>query len=500
MDLQQAKERLDALELKNFAYNFAMSTIMTDTETVAPKESHEPRGIAMGILSGEQFQLQTSDETLEVVNTLFDNKDSLDEEYARRAEILKEDLDKIKKIPMEEYTAYTELMNASSYTWVKAKNNNDFASFAPFIEKIIETQKRFNALTDPDKDPYDVQLDAHEEGTDRTYYDAFFNELKETLVPLIAKIRQCEQPDNRWLKQTYPLSVQRDLSDFVMDAFYLDKNHCSIGETEHPFTGGTSSRDVRITTHYYEKDPVASLYSVIHEGGHANYELHVNPAFDTNCLGGGASMAMHESQSRFWENYVGRSRAFVEWFFPYFQHFFPDQTKGHTAEEFYRCVNMAMPSLVRTEADELTYSMHVLIRYELEKQLFNGSLKVKDLPEAWNAAYQEYLGVQVPNDSVGVLQDVHWSQGMFGYFPTYSLGTAYSAQILETLKKELPFDELVAKNELKTILQWLSDRIYRFGRLHKPGTFVPDITGAPFTAKYYTDYLTKKFSELYHLS
>ena len=210
-------------------------------------------------------------------------------------------------------------------------------------------------------------------------------------------------------------------------------------------------------------------------------------------------MAMHESQSRFWENFVGRSKSFVQMFWPKFQELFPEETKGHTAEELYRCVNLAKPSLVRTEADELTYSLHILIRYEIEKKLFSGELAVEDIPAAWNEKYQEYLGITVPNDSEGCLQDVHWSQGSFGYFPTYSLGTAYSAQILETMRKELDFDGLVAANDLQPILDWLTERIYRFGSLKKPATYVPEITGEPFTAKYYTDYLTKKYTELYDL-
>ena len=499
MDILTAKQTLDEHEKKMFAYRHALATIMNDASTAAPPESYEGRGVAVGVLAGESFKLETDPVLAEAVEVLYNNQEEAGEEYFRRAEILRETIRKTSSIPMDEYVAYQSLMNDANVAWLKAKRNNDFASFAPYIEKIIETQKRFASLTDPGKDPYDVALDEHEKGTDRGYYDRFFAELKETLVPLIEKINGKEQPDNSWLKVPYDINTQRKLSSLLMDAFYLDKRYCTIAETEHPYTSGTGCHDVRITTHYYESDPVASMYSVIHEGGHANYELHVDPRYDYNCLSGGASMAMHESQSRFWENYVGRSRAFINWFFPRFRNLFPEQTAGHTAEEFYRCVNLAQPSLVRTEADELTYSMHILIRYEIEKDLFAGTLSVSDIPKAWNAKYKEYLGIDVPNDSVGCLQDVHWSQGSFGYFPTYSLGTAYSAQILDTLKDELDFEDLVGKDDLLPIMDWLSERIYRYGCLRKPGTYVPDITGKPFTAKYYTDYLVQKFSELYEL-
>ncbi|MBR0451533.1 MAG: carboxypeptidase M32 [Oscillospiraceae bacterium] len=499
MDINTAKHTLDEIERKQFAYKYVLATVMNDASTVAPPESYTARGTAFGILSGETFKLQTSPELKEAVYYLYENKDEAGPEYFRRAELLRENIRKMENIPIEEYMAYSELLNTAHVAWLNAKKNNDFASFAPFIRKIVDTQIRFASITDPDKDPYDVALDAHEEGTDREYYDRFFDEVKATLIPLIAKINEKEQPDNSWLKVSYPVEVQKKLSDIVMDTFHLDRNHCVLGETEHPYTNGACSQDVRITTHYYENDPVASVFSVIHEGGHANYELHVNPEYDYNVLSGGASMAMHESQSRFWENYVGRSENFIQAFWPRFRETFPEQTKRHTAEELYRCVNLAHPSLVRTEADELTYSLHIIIRYEIEKKLFSGELAIEDIPAAWNEKYKEYLGITVPNDTLGCLQDVHWSQGSFGYFPTYSLGTAYSAQILDTMRKELDFDQLVRNNDLEPILNWLTEHIYRFGCLKKPGTYVPDITGKPFTAKYYTDYLTEKFSKLYDL-
>ena len=499
MDINSAKQILDEIERKQFAYKYVLSVVMNDASTVAPEGSYTARGAAVGTLAGETFKLETSPELKEAVNFIYENKEDAGQEYFRRAELLRENIRKMEKLPVDEYMAYQELMNNAHVAWLNAKKNNDFASFAPCIRKIVDTQIRFASLTDPDKDPYDVALDNHEEGTNREYYDSFFEEVKETLIPLIAKIKEKEQPDNSWLKVKYPLDLQKKLSDIIMDTFHLDRSHCVIGETEHPYTSGASSQDVRITTHYYENDPVASIYSVIHEGGHANYELHVNPKYDYNILSGGASMAMHESQSRFWENYVGRSESFIQSFWPKFHELFPEQTQGHTAEELYRCVNLAHPSLIRTEADELTYSLHIIIRYEIEKKLFSGELAVEDIPAAWNEKYQEYLGVTVPNDSVGCLQDVHWSQGSFGYFPTYSLGTAYSAQILDSMRKELDFDQLLRNNDLEPILNWLSERIYQFGSLKKPGTYVPDITGKPFTAKYYTDYLKEKYTKLYDL-
>ena len=499
MDITKAKEVLDSFERERYAYFYAMSTIELDATTVAPPETQEGRSIALGILSKRMHELTSSDELWEAVNALCDNEKEAGEIYFRRAELLRRSLADSRVVPTDEYVAYSQLLSQASYVWHKAKLASDWASFEPIVEKLVETQKHFAELAHPGEDPFDVALDKYEEGTSKEYYDAFFSELKETLIPLIAKVRAAEQPDDSWLHVPYPIEQQKKLSQILMDAFCLDRNHCAIGETEHPFTGGTSSKDVRITTHYYEYMPLASVYSVIHEGGHANYELHVDPAYDYTVLAGGCSMAVHESQSRFWENYVGRSREFTDWLWPRFRELFPEQTAGKTADDFYRCVNKAQPSLIRTEADELTYSMHVIIRYEIEKMLFAGEITVKQLPETWNRLYKEYLGIDVPNDRQGVLQDSHWSGGSFGYFPTYSLGTAYSAQILQTMKKDLDFSALVAADDMKPILDWLTERIYRHGHFIKPGDVVPSICGEPFSAKYYAEYLTDKFSKLYNL-
>ena len=497
MDIITAKQRLDELEMQMYAYMHALSIVSLDAETAAPAESHEGRGVALGILSGELYKLSTSKELSEIVEYIYTHKEEADAELYRRAELLREDIRKTSLIPMDEYTAYQELLNTAAYTWGKAKRANDYESYKPYLEKIVESVKRFAGYTDADKHPYDAQLHAFEEGTDRAYYDAFFGEVKQTLVPLIAKIRELPQPDDSWLHVSYPIEQQRKLSKVLMDVMGIDPNHCTLAEIEHPCTGGPNCYDVRMTTHYYENDPMSSVYSVIHEGGHATYELNGNPAYNYNTLHGGASTALHESQSRFYENYIGRSREFINWLWPRFCELFPEQTAGHTAEEMYRCVNKAVPGLIRIEADELTYSMHILIRYELEKRMMEGTVTADELPDEWNRLYKEYLGVDVPDNARGILQDVHWSEAYIGYFPTYSLGTAYSAQILETMKTELDFAALVEAGNLAPIVGWLREKLYRHCRMIKPGDVLPTLTGKPFDAKYYTEYLTKKYSDLY---
>jgi carboxypeptidase Taq len=256
---------------------------------------------------------------------------------------------------------------------------------------------------------------------------------------------------------------------------------------------------VRITTHYYEDAPTFSIYSTIHEGGHAIYELGCDDIYNYTFLSGGVSMGIHESQSRFFENIIGRSLPFVRHIFPRMQSLFPEQLGDVTAEQFYRAVNKAQPSLIRTEADELSYCLHVMVRYEMEKQLIAGTLAVTDVPKEWNRLYREYLGVEVPDDKNGCLQDSHWSGGSFGYFPSYALGSAYGAQMLHTMENDLGnIDEEISKNGVSNIKAWLGNRIHQHASLYKPGELLENVCGK-FDAQYYIDYLTKKFTELYQL-
>ena len=278
----------------------------------------------------------------------------------------------------------------------------------------------------------------------------------------------------------------------------LDRSHCTIGETEHPYTLEFNNKDVRITTHYHEDNMDFSMYSVIHEGGHAKYELGIADELQYTCLAGGVSMGVHESQSRFYENLIGRSLPFIQAVFPKMKEFFPEQLAGVTAEQFYRAVNKAQPSLIRTEADELTYCLHVMVRYEIEKQLIGGTLAVKDVPETWNRLYKEYLGVDVPDDSQGCLQDSHWSGGSFGYFPSYALGSAYGAQMLRNMEQDMDVWGPVSKGDLSGVSAWLGEKVHRHGGLMEPADVVKNACG-PFDPTVFADYLEKKYSQLYAL-
>ena len=495
--LQETVARYRAYLEKLRAYRHAMGLMSYDMNTVMPKGAGPVVGDTFGVLSEVVYDLVTSPETEAMQREILAHRDEVDPNLVRTAELALEERDRIACIPKDEYVQYTIDQTTADQVWHEAKLKSDFQMFLPHLEKLIAANKRFAKYYKPDTPVYDTMLDSYEKGLNTETLDRFFATVRERLVPVIAKIK--EQPDVSFLHRHYPISDQRVFSDYLMEVLGLDRKFCIIGETEHPFTTGFTKYDVRITTHYHEDAVEASMYSVIHEGGHATYERGIADEIARLPIGEGVSMSVHECQSRFFENLIGRSEPFIEAIFPKMQEIFPAQLKDVTAHQFYVAVNKAEPSLIRTEADELTYSLHVMVRYELEKRLFDGDLQAKDLPAEWNRLYKEYLGIDVPDDRRGVLQDSHWAGGMFGYFPSYALGSAYGAQLLKRMEQEIDVWTNVRNGNLKPVVAWLTEHIYRFGCLKEPVALMEEVFGAPFDPTYYTDYLTKKFSELYNL-
>ena len=498
MELQEALQKLDILEKKLYAYKTANSSLYLDSVTTAPKDTAEGRGIALGILAGESQKFYTAPETIELLSFLTAHKDELEYIRQREVEELNRQIQQLSRIPADEYMEYAMLTNEASSVWHRAKEENDFELFRPVLEKLVAFNRKFAGYYDSEKKPYDALLDEYERGTDMEYLDHFFHVIRKRLIPLIRQIQNAEQVDDSFLHRYYPIEIQRKFSDYLMEVMGLDRTHCTIGETEHPFTLEFNNKDVRITTNYNEDCVTESMYSVIHEGGHAKYELGVMDELQYTCLSSGVSMGVHESQSRFYENIIGRSRAFVEAIFPKMQEFFPEQLADVTAEQMYRAINKVEPSLIRTEADELTYCLHVLIRYEIEKKLIDGSLEARDIPAVWNRLYKEYLGVEVPDDKRGCLQDSHWSGGAIGYFPSYALGSAYGAQMLRNMEKEIDVWGPVAKGDLSQVSAWLREKVHQYGSLKPPKDVVKNACGE-FDPTVYTDYLTKKYTEIYRL-
>ena len=497
--LDQAKQALLTLQNIMAAYNHAMGVLYLDADTAAPADSWEGRGKTYAVLSQVTYDLSTNPQNGELYEYLLSHKEELDPQTLRQVEILKKDYDETQRIPAEEYVAYSVLLNEANNVWHKAKAENDFASFAPVLEKIVDYNRKFAGYYNPNLAPYDALLNKYEEGMNTQTLDAFFAQLRETIVPLIAKVQKAQPIDDSFLFRQYPAEIQRKFSDYLMEVMGLDRSHCGIAETEHPFTTNFNNKDVRITTHYHEDNLVSSMYSVIHEGGHALYELGADDCYNYTVLSGGVAMGIHESQSRFYENIIGRSEPFIRAIFPKVKEFFPEQLRDVDETMFYRAVNKAQPSLIRTEADELTYALHVMVRYEIEKQLIGGTLAVADVPQEWNRLYKEYLGVDVPNDREGCLQDSHWSGGSIGYFPSYALGSAYGAQMLHVMQQELgDIWQKVGEGDLSQVTGWLKAHIHRYASFKKPGQVFEDTCGK-FDAKFFTDYLTEKFTKLYDL-
>ena len=498
-ETQQALAELKKLEMVLGAYNHVLGVTYLDASTAAPKMTYAGRGQALGVMSQITYDLEADPKNDLMLKTLEADIDALDEQSRREVEVARKNYDEITRMPAEDVVAYSMLLNDAQAVWEKAKNENDFDAFAPYLQKIVDFNRKFAGFYNPNLKPYDALLDKYEEGLTMETLDAFFGQLRETIVPLLEKVKAAPAIDDSFLYRNYPVEQQRKFSDYLMEVLSIDRNYCGIAETEHPFTTNFNNKDVRITTHYHEDNVASSMYSVIHEGGHAIYELGCDDCYNYTFLAGGVSMGIHESQSRFYENLIGRSLEFIRYIFPKMQEFFPEQLADITAEMFYRAVNKAEPSFIRTEADELTYSLHIMVRYEIEKQLIDGTLAIQDVPAQWNRLYKEYLGVDVPNDKLGCLQDTHWAGGMIGYFPSYALGSGYGPQMLSAMEKQLGDVRAdMEKGDLSRIRGWLIENIHRHAGFHKPGKLLEMACGS-FDAKFYTDYLTEKYTALYNL-
>ena len=499
MEQNEKLRALETLQKKLYAYNCASNSLYLDAVTVAPKNTAEGRGVALSILAGELQKLMTAPETLALVEELYARRETLDTLHRREVEELRRSCQQLTRIPAEEYMAYSELTNRASDVWHKAKEENDFASFCPILQELVEYNRKFAGYYDAEKAPYDALLNEYERGVDTQQLDVFFDTLRKGLVPLIRAIGEKPRIDDSFLHLEYPVEQQKAFADYLMEVMGLDRGHCGLGETEHPFTLEFNNKDVRITTNYDLHNVASSMYSVLHEGGHALYELNIDPAYDCTAVTGGATMGIHESQSRLFENYVGRSRAFVHCLYPTLRELFPTQLADVSEEEIWRAVNRAEPGLIRTEADELTYALHIMVRYEIEKALIQGTLAVADLPAAWNAKYKEYLGVAVPDDAHGCLQDIHWSMGDIGYFPSYALGSAYGAQAIADLRKTMDLDAQWAAGDMEPLKAALKDRVWQWGSMKEPQWLVQSLCGGKFDPHYFTRYLKEKYTALYEL-
>ncbi len=495
--MESAKKFREMLN-KIQAYNYVLSIVGWDSATEAPRESFAFRSEMLGTLAQELFVLETAQEFQDVVNNLLANIDTLDENLKREVKKAKKNLDQVVNIPQNEYVEFHKLMQMSQIVWEDAKKNNDYESFKSNLAQLIEFRKKFAKYYAPEKDPYDTMLDIFEEGMTSKEYDEFFGQLKKELVPFVKEVlKQGNSDYDDFINNHYDSKKQEEFCDYLIDVIGFNRDRGLMKKSVHPFTWNTSPEDVRFTTRYLEDYVFSSIFAAIHELGHATYEQQISSEFNGTLLAGGTSMGIHESQSRFYENTIGRSIEFWETHLPKFKELFPEQSEGITPSDMYKAVNKAEASLIRVEADELTYPLHIMLRYDIERRIMHDEVGVDELPQIWNDLMEEYLGVRPETDSDGVLQDVHWSSGMFGYFPTYALGSAYSAQIYYAMQKDLDLSQLIRNNEIVKINEWLKEKIHKFGSSKTPKELMMEVTGEEFDTKYYIQYLKEKFSKIY---
>lgn len=500
-------ELLDAYKKhqeKNDAISYVTNVASFDAQTIAPKnqEAVNERSQAMGYFALESFNHNSSPSFDALISDLEKQSFELSDVMKRIVFLERKSLDKLKKIDAKDYQDFAILLSQAQVAWEHAKAANTFSDYAPYLEKILFYVRKFATLTKTVEGPlYNQLLDDYEEGMTIETLDRFFATLKARIVPLLKKIQHSNLTIRTdFMTRKFPKHEQFQYAKQLLTFIGYDLHQGVLAESVHPFTSEISAHDVRVTTRIYENNFISNIYSTAHEGGHGIYEQFIGKEVKGTLLGHGAAMSIHESQSRFYENVLGRSKAFTDIVFPELKAQFPSQFADVTAEEYYRGINEAKASLIRTESDELTYSLHIMVRYELEKRLIDGSLSVNDLPKAWNALYEEYLGLTPPTDAEGCLQDVHWSGGAFGYFPSYALGNAISLQLVKTMEKSLSLNAVIESKNLLPIREWFTKNLYVFGKLYAPFDLLKRVTGEDLNPTYYCDYLEEKFSSIYKLN
>ncbi len=496
-------EKLNTLKTKLSEITYlgrAAAVLGWDQQTYMPSGGAEDRGNQLAVIGSLAHRLFTSPEIGELIE---DSKPLVasmdpDSDDACLLRVLDKAYKKNICVPEEHVAEFARITSIAQEVWARARAASDFPAFRPHLERIVEMRREYAAFFKPYDHVYDPLLDDFEPGLTTAEVQAIFTTLRPQQVELIQAITSRPQVNDAFLHRDYPEQGQWDFGVEVATRFGFDWNRGRQDKSAHPFTTSFGIGDVRITTRFDPERSASALFSTMHETGHALYEQGFDKSLAGTPLADGASMALHESQSRLWENLIGRSLSFWTFFFPLFKKRFPEQLEGVDLDGFFRGINKVEPSLIRVEADEATYNLHVMLRLELEIALMEGTLEVKDLPEAWNARMKEYLGIVPPNDGVGVLQDVHWSGGMIGYFSTYALGNLISVQLWECILKDLPdLEDQIAHGQFESLLSWLREKVHRHGFKFEPQDLVRRITGTGIDPQPYMRYLKNKYSYIY---
>jgi len=500
--LQDKLESLKAKLKEVHNLHNAASVLGWDQQVYMPPGGAQARAEQLATLSKIAHQMFTTAEVGQLLSDLAGADFDYSSDEASLVRVAQRDYDKACKLPPDLVEEMTRTFSLGQQVWAKARVDKDFVQFQDILTKIVDLNIQKAEAYGYEDRIYDALLDEYEPGMKTAEVNAVFNELKTELVPLVRAISErVEAVDDTFLGQDYDETAQWDFGMVPLKAIGYDLERGRQDKSVHPFTTSFSSNDVRITTRVHKDLFPSALFSTLHEGGHALYEQNSAPELEGTFLAGGTSLGVHESQSRLWENVLGRSREFWQFYYPRLQEFFPSQLGSVSQAAFYRAINKVTPSLIRVEADEVTYNLHIFLRFELEQELVEKRLKVSDLPEAWNARMEEYLGLTPPDDALGVLQDIHWSGGSIGYFPTYTLGNVLSLQFYRQTLQDIPdLPEQFARGEFGTLLGWFKDKIHRHGRKYTANELVERVTGAKgIEARPYLDYIKQKFSEIYEL-
>ncbi|MGP0629626.1 carboxypeptidase M32 [Nitrospina sp. 32_T5] len=479
-----------------------MGILHWDQEVIMPAGGGDSRAQQLATLAGLAHDKFTSAEIGEWLEQLEATpQEGLNEIELCNLRETRREYDQQVKVPRQLVQELAELGSRGHHVWVKARENNKFEEFAPLLEKMVELKKEWAKCIDPHSPAYDVNIDVFERGFTMERIDPIFERLKGELVPLIAAIQDSAyKPDTSFLQGTFPVEKQKELGQQVIRDMGFNFANGRVDVSVHPFCGGGDCTDVRITTRYREDNFIESLYAAVHETGHALYEqgrmqdqkaLPVSEALTTG---------VHESQSLFWERMIAQQEAFIDRYCGLLAETFPQSFRGVDPHTAYEAINVSQPSFIRVEADEVTYPMHVILRYEIERGLFDGSMSVKDLPGIWNDKMEAYLGIRPPTDREGVLQDVHWSGGAFGYFPSYTLGAMMACQFYRALEREVPdIRDHVRNGNFRVIKDWLNRNIHSKGKLYDTDTLLKQVTGESFNPEPFITYLQEKYTAIYKL-
>jgi len=498
--MEEKLNQLKAILAEISDLNAASALMGWDQQVYMPQGGAGARGTQLATLQKLIHQKSISPEIGQLLEDLSAEIADLDpdSDEARLIKVAKRDYERAAKVPPSFTAEFAKVTSDAFGAWMEARSSDNFSKFQPHLEKIVDLGKQYVEFFAPYEHVYDPLLDMFEPGMKTADVRAIFDAMRPKQVALIQEIGNQPQVDDAFLHKKFDEQKQWDFGVSVITKFGYDWNRGRQDKSAHPFTTNFSRDDVRITTRFEVDYLGSALFSTMHEGGHALYEQGSSPKYERSPLAGGASLAVHESQSRMFENLIGRSMPFWEHFYPQLQDTFSAQLGNVDLQTFYKGINKVEPSLIRVEADEATYNLHIMLRLELEIALMEGTLAVADLPEAWNARMEEYLGLTPPNDADGVLQDVHWSGGMIGYFSTYALGNLVSVQLWEKMNADMPnMEDQIRKGKFGDLLNWLVENVHQHGRKYEPQELVQRVTGSKIDPAPYLRYLERKYGQIY---